>query len=663
VNILEKQQSQLTASNLTLRSQTEAASKQNKSLKDALESQTRALYVTRKMFAALAHEKNVESEKAKSALIKCRKLESKLGLQIGGTGLAKKLEESRRRLDQSVAGANRLKNESQQLTDDLVRACSEIKVLERAVQKSQTELDQDGLAPAEDNRRPIREQLLYQLALKKEESHNLALEIAHKTTKMKENEREIFALQEANHDLSVTVATSDAHVGHLTEQIIGQDLEMKQLQQTAENKERENEELLAHIQQSSKNATQVLRERDSIAAGVADSERRASAATAKLAAADAKFKKRLAAAEKKAEDGKRVVKLAEERLRVEVNSRLAMGERAVAGEENGRLLENLLRDVELIRRGLGEESKGRQEAEKHGADMMQQCAAMEQRERLMKDEMERTLDAMQKITRERDAAIQEVISQNSATTTNMVDRGEIERLATSKQLLQKALMEQLGNCKGQLNKEREARMKLEEELRLLRRERGGSVAGSPSPGAMMMASVLSMGATSTPTGTIRTNNVHGTPVTPALAEKMLKIDVHGIVGLPSKLLKGGKGTVFVEFSSTGVVGTSTVDAVCTRPSKSKEGGVVEYYQILSMIISPSAVIKIQVYRGSPFETHNEMIAYSTAPASGVFGEAVIDLILIEDDNTMRSPPRGRAEKAQLSVKWVWGDGMNSPNMK
>ena len=42
------------------------------------------------MFGALAEEKNVEQQKALAAAAKVSKLESKLGLAIGQTGLAKK---------------------------------------------------------------------------------------------------------------------------------------------------------------------------------------------------------------------------------------------------------------------------------------------------------------------------------------------------------------------------------------------------------------------------------------------------------------------------------------------------------------------------------------------------------------------------------------------
>jgi hypothetical protein len=222
-------------------------------------------------------------------------------------------------------------------------------------------------------------------------------------------------------------------------------------------------------------------------------------------------------------------------------------------------------------------------------------------------------------------------------------------------------MEQLGNCKGQLNKERELRVKAEEELRGLRRGSSGSVGRVASPGAMMMRSALVNspgmgGAQMTPTGTIRSGGVlASTPVTPALPEQMLKIKVKGVSGLPGRCFAGmGKkgGTVYLEFSSTGVVGTSTVDAVCTRASgKDLEGGGASFNQVLSMIISPSAVIKIQVYKGSPFSTNNEMVAYATLPAVSVGGggSGMVELEVIEG-----------GDKAGLEVGWVWGEGMNSP---
>lgn len=76
--------------------------------REDLSKTTRALMVTRKMFAALADEKNKEKEKALAAMKKASKLESKLGLAIGQTGLAKKnssLREMVRKLRDEKVGA------------------------------------------------------------------------------------------------------------------------------------------------------------------------------------------------------------------------------------------------------------------------------------------------------------------------------------------------------------------------------------------------------------------------------------------------------------------------------------------------------------------------------------------------------------------------------
>lgn len=113
----------------------------------------------------------MEQQKALAAAAKASKLESKLGLAIGQTGLAKKnsgMRETIRRLKDELGNRQQMFKSQE---DDLVRACSEIKVLERSLQIRQDDLD--GTSSSGQNAvgraRPLREQLLYQLALKKEE--------------------------------------------------------------------------------------------------------------------------------------------------------------------------------------------------------------------------------------------------------------------------------------------------------------------------------------------------------------------------------------------------------------------------------------------------------------------------------------------------------------
>ena len=131
--------------------------------------------------------------------------------------------------------------------DDLVRACSEIKVLEvsvrgasgasdsssffffffffffavptrvrrclslslslfaqRSLQIKQDDMDGGPASSSIPGRaRPLREQLLYQLALKKEEEHNLALELAHKSKQLKLNNEEIAGLSDQLHNARI----------------------------------------------------------------------------------------------------------------------------------------------------------------------------------------------------------------------------------------------------------------------------------------------------------------------------------------------------------------------------------------------------------------------------------------------------------------------------
>ena len=539
------------------------------------------------MFGALAMEKNVSEEKAKAAMTKCRKLESKLGLSLASTGLARKLNETRRRLEEEVSTGRKMASANGELESDLVRACAEIKVLERALEAAQIAFDSSSSSSSSSpssssssSRKPaLRDQLLYQLALKKEESHSLALELAHKTTLLRDNAAEIGALKSEVREIAAEAETADAHVGHLTTQIIAQDLQVRNMEETARGMERENGDLLKHVERIATDSARLQQEVAAAAAKAMADRKAAAGSMDSLAQAKAEHAEEVRSLVKSGADSRRVVKLAEERLRAEVATRVAMEERAAASEERSLLSAGLEREAELLRRGMGDEAAARRGAEERAGGAEARCSAVEQRERAMKEEMERTLDGLERMTRERDAALAEVVSLSSVALRSGVDRNEIERLATSKHLLQKALMEQLGNCKGQLNRERELRKKLEEELRAARREgRAGNVGrGGSSPGAMMIASVLSAGGgggggdgadghfndgnhtATTPTGTIRSRPTFGTPVTPALPERMLKIEVRGIAGLPSRCFArqlggggaGGKeGTVYLEFSST-----------------------------------------------------------------------------------------------------------------
>ena len=96
-------------------------------------------------------------------------------------------------------------------------------------------------------------------------------------------------------------------------------------------------------------------------------------------------------------------------------------------------------------------------------------------------------------------------------------------------------------------------------------------------------------------------------------------------------------------------------------------GSATFNQVLSMIISPSAVIKIQVYRGSPFKSHNEMVAYYTVPAANVADEGEdLELSMIEEgeggggEEGNGTPGRRERTGPRLTVQWVWGVGLNSP---
>ena len=113
----------------------------------------------------------------------------------------------------------------------------------------------------------------------------------------------------------------------------------------------------------------------------------------------------------------------------------------------------------------------------------------------------------------------------------------------------------------------------------------------------------------------------------------------------------GAGTVFLEFSSTGVVGTGTVDAVRTRGAGwGGNGGNPEWKQTLSMTISPSAVMKIQLFRGSPFDSTPELLSYQTVHCKELGKSEGVKMIEVG----------GGGGGGNVMVEFVWSEDMLSP---
>ncbi|GMH77206.1 hypothetical protein TrRE_jg3137, partial [Triparma retinervis] len=232
--------------------------------RDDLSKTSRALEVTRRMFGALAEEKNVEQQKALALASRVSKLESKLGLSISQTGLAKKNAALRDNLRSCRSNVLLWQQKYKGQEDDLIRACSEIKVLSRALQVAQDSLDvqagpSTGSLPSGDpspsprpggggRGEPLREKLLYQLALRKEEAHNLALELAHKTKAMRSNETEISNLMENIRNQKIAASADEASVRHLTGQLMEYDVEMRKAKGKIKKMEEERTEMLGNIE-------------------------------------------------------------------------------------------------------------------------------------------------------------------------------------------------------------------------------------------------------------------------------------------------------------------------------------------------------------------------------------------------------------------------------
>ncbi|GMH87663.1 hypothetical protein TrST_g3084 [Triparma strigata] len=460
VKALNEDKKNLTRSCAQTRTREHTLEVENRKLREDLDKQTRALQVTRKMFGALAEEKNVEQAKALAANAKVSKLESKLGLAIGRTGLAKKNSSLRENVRKLKDDLNDMQQKFKSQEDDLVRACSEIKVLERSLQIKQNELDGSGsgsAVPESGRKPPIREQLLYQLALKKEEEHNLALELAHKSKQLKNNDEEISSLTDQIRNAKIDLSTAEVQVTHMTEQLIQYDLAMKSSNSALKAKEDEVEELLKTVEKLGGENSALMRELSKSTKERELMKKKAAKHEAFVASLKSDFSKEKNDLLRQIQNKSLTIKAAESKLVQELKSRAETNSRMECYDSNERTIISLQSEVSLLRRGIGEESASRKVAEGRAEQLEETVQKLNGVQADMKAEMEATLSDLRRLTRERDAAIQEVVESQKFDR----NKGEIERLATSKHLLQKALMEQLGSTKGQLQRERTLRTQLD----------------------------------------------------------------------------------------------------------------------------------------------------------------------------------------------------------
>ena len=587
------------------------------------------------------------------------------------------------------------------MEDDLVHSCSEIKVLERALQVRQdlSNLDdcvenENGNGSESENaraskreqgnarghQRPLREQLLYQLALKKEETHNLALELAHKTNMLKANEDEILKLMNQIDKQQVDVDTAEAHVAQMTEQLIQYDLAMKTVMNSLKNKDAELESALMSIEKLGGENSTLARKLSKLEAcnGSLKSEIES--------AEDASGKSRqecdvmIKSLKRELEAKTTLIKAAEEKLRMSINERLEMTSQISAHDASQSLVKSLQSDLSLLRRGLGEESRQRKDAEEKCSQLSKQVEHTKSLESKMRKEMETSLDDLRRVTRERDAAIQEVVRLGKAA----VESSEIEGFASSKQLLQKALVEQLSSAKSQLAKERDLRMKAEDELRQVRRRSpGGSLVTTPTGDGDQNSGMLSryysplkdfttqLDSASSPERESGTAEGESTKKVSEgedslgllLASPGAKLNVNvvrmtGVENLAEEKMNTefrmfdndqNHTNYFLEFSSTGDV--VSADAVRTRSSKMKNDEVA-FRQTLSMIVSPSEVLKVRVYKGSPFEQNSDLVGYNTVSCDALehVGDNGLDVLNLGGEST----------GVCIDVEFVWGTGLQSP---
>jgi hypothetical protein len=253
----------------------DALSSSVKKLRSELATTKKALDANRKAIGTLTEEKRIVEAKAASSLSALSKLESKVSVGISSTSVAKKNTELRRTIvafENDLIEANR-KFDRQE--DELVRAASEISVLARALEIRQRDFEvvgssssAAGSASSNNSREDryhssssssnkkksnnststVREGVLYQLAFVKQEAHSLALEIAERSAQRKIDSREIQRLLNAAHEQKQALLSTDAHVTHLTEQLIAQDSAMEGVCDDRARGEVEMENLVSYVE-------------------------------------------------------------------------------------------------------------------------------------------------------------------------------------------------------------------------------------------------------------------------------------------------------------------------------------------------------------------------------------------------------------------------------
>ena len=148
-----------------------------------------------------------------------------------------------------------LKEKSTVQGDELVKAASEINVLTNAL-----ELKQSAIEEYSNGRKvTVRESCLYQLSLRKSECHNLALELAERSKRAKATDAEIGQLLNDRTVKDKELEVSEAHISHLTEQLVQYDKSSTLLKAELESKRIDISELLGYVEKLSADNSNCLR--------------------------------------------------------------------------------------------------------------------------------------------------------------------------------------------------------------------------------------------------------------------------------------------------------------------------------------------------------------------------------------------------------------------
>jgi len=393
------------------------------------------LDVMRRMVNGLREEKNETKKEVEEARVKVSKLESKLGLSLGNTGLGKMNMTLRREVKKLGTEIKGLKQTCIMKDDELVKAASEINVLSKAL-----EIQQNGLDEYSNGRKVgVREGLLYQLSLRKEECHNLALELAERSKRARQSDKEIGRLMNERGEMEKELESAEAHVVTLTEQLVEYDSSINAMKAELESKRMDISELLGFVEKISADNSSNTRKIENLRSE--NDVLRVKLEDAVKAQGDSALGLRERIAELEDQLTRKIAlhKVSEERLREERDSGRILKEKLALAQEERAKFDSLRDDLGVIQKGLRSESELREKGERENTELKGTIAVLKEKGDEMGREIEVLREERERAVKERDAALQNVVEMGAGLGG---ERG-IERETKNRLMLQHTLMEQL----------------------------------------------------------------------------------------------------------------------------------------------------------------------------------------------------------------------------